>query len=125
LRKTLLMLAATVALTGPAWAQQGDPAKGETIFKRCAACHVVNKEQNRVGPHLVGLIGRKAGSVEGFKYSDAMKNAGITWNDAELDKYLENPKADIPGNKMAFPGLKKPEERADVIAYLKQATASQ
>jgi cytochrome c len=119
-----LVLVATVALTSPAWAQ-GDPTKGETVFKRCAACHVANKEQNRVGPHLVGLIGRKAGAVEGFKYSDAMKNAGITWNEAELDKYLENPKGDIPGNKMAFPGLKKPEERADVIAYLKQTTAAQ
>ena len=124
MRKTFLMLAATVAFTSPAWAQ-GDPTKGEAVFKRCQACHVVDKEQNRVGPHLVGLIGRKAGSVEGFKYSDAMKNSGITWNEAELDKYLENPKADIPGNRMAFPGLKKPEERADVIAYLKEATASQ
>jgi cytochrome c len=120
LRKTIMVLAATVAMTGPVMAQ-GDPDKGATVFKRCAACHVVDKPQNRVGPSLHGLFGRKAGSVEGFKYSDAMKNADITWDEAQLDKYLENPKGDIPGNKMAFPGLKKPEERADVIAYLKQA----
>jgi cytochrome c len=117
-----MVLAATVAMTGPVMAQ-GDPGKGATVFKRCAACHVVDKPQNRVGPSLHGVFGRKAGSVEGFKYSDAMKNADITWDEAQLDKYLENPKGDIPGNKMAFPGLKKPEERADVIAYLKQASA--
>jgi cytochrome c len=122
LRKTIMVLAATVAMTGPVMAQ-GDPGKGATVFKRCAACHVVDKPQNRVGPSLHGVFGRKAGSVEGFKYSDAMKNADITWDEAQLDKYLENPKGDIPGNKMAFPGLKKPEERADVIAYLKQASA--
>jgi cytochrome c len=121
-RKTTMVLAATVAMTGPVMAQ-GDPGKGATVFKRCAACHVVDKPQNRVGPSLHGVFGRKAGSVEGFKYSDAMKNADITWDEAQLDKYLENPKGDIPGNKMAFPGLKKPEERADVIAYLKQASA--
>ena len=122
MRKTIMVLAATVAMTGPVMAQ-GDPGKGATVFKRCAACHVVDKPQNRVGPSLHGVFGRKAGSVEGFKYSDAMKNADITWDEAQLDKYLENPKGDIPGNKMAFPGLKKPEERADVIAYLKQASA--
>ena len=122
MRKTIMVLAATVAMTGPVMAQ-GDPDKGATVFKRCAACHVVDKPQNRVGPSLHGVFGRKAGSVEGFKYSDAMKNADITWDEAQLDKYLENPKGDIPGNKMAFPGLKKPEERADVIAYLKQASA--
>ena len=85
-------------MTGPAMAQ-GDPGKGATVFKRCAACHVVDKPQNRVGPSLLGVFGRKAGAVEGFKYSDAMKNAGITWNEAELDKYLENPKGDIPGTR--------------------------
>ncbi len=122
MRTTFMVLAVTMALTGPALAQ-GDPTKGATIFKRCAACHVVDKPQNRVGPSLHGLFGRKAGTVEGFKYSDAMKNSGVTWDEAQLDKYLENPKGDVPGNKMAFPGLKSPDERADVIAYLKQASA--
>ena len=126
LRSIIPAIGLTLAAAGAASAQPaGDPAKGEQVFKRCQACHVVNQPTNRVGPHLVGVIGRKSGSVEGFKYSDAMKNADITWDEAQLDKYLENPKADIPGNRMAFPGLKKPEERADVIAYLKEATASQ
>jgi cytochrome c len=102
---------------------QGDATKGEQIFKRCQACHVVNQPTNRVGPTLQGVIGRKAGSVEGFKYSEANKNSDVIWDEATLDKYLTDPKAFMPGNKMAFPGLKKPEERADVIAYLKQASA--
>lgn len=110
-------LAVLVAL--PAWAQ-GDPEAGEKVFARCKACHVIDKEQNRVGPHLVGIVGRKAGSVEGFKYSDAMKNSGITWTEEELAKYLANPKGEVPGNKMAFAGLKKEDEIANVIAYLKK-----
>lgn len=110
-------LAVLVAL--PAWAQ-GDPEAGEKVFARCKACHVIDKEQNRVGPHLVGIVGRKAGSVEGFKYSDAMKNSGVTWTEEELAKYLANPKGEIPGNKMAFAGLKKEDEIANVIAYLKK-----
>ncbi len=113
-------LAVLVAL--PAMAQ--DAAEGEKVFKRCQACHVIDKEQNRVGPHLVGVVGRKAGSVEGFKYSEAMAakgQEGLVWNDETLNAYLENPKGYIPKNKMAFAGLKKPEERAGVIAYLKQA----
>ena len=79
----------------------------------------VEAGKNKVGPSLHGIMGRKAGSVEGFTYSDPMKNSGITWNEAELDKYLTNPKKDIPGNKMAVPGLPKPDDRANVIAYLK------
>jgi cytochrome c len=113
-----------VLIVLPAFAQ-GDPEQGEKVFARCKACHVVDKEQNRVGPHLVGIIGRPAGSVEGFKYSDAMKNSGKTWDEATIAEYLKNPKAFIPGNKMAFAGLKKEEEVANVIAYLKQATSTQ
>lgn len=106
----------------PAWAQ-GDAAKGEKVFARCKACHEVAKPQNKVGPHLIGVFGRKACSLEGFKYSDAMKGADITWNEETVAAYLKDPKGYIPGNKMAFPGLKKEDELADVIAYLKQATA--
>lgn len=123
----LAVLAALAALplaAAPAFAQ-GDPEKGEKVFARCKACHVVDKEQNRVGPHLVGIIGRQAGAVEGFKYSDAMKNSGITWNEETIAAYLKDPKGYIPGNKMAFAGLKKEDEVADVIAYLKQETATQ
>jgi cytochrome c len=117
MRALLLTLGISLATAGSA-AAAGDPAKGANVFKRCGACHVVDKEQNRVGPHLVGVVGRKAGGVESFKYSDAMKNSGLTWDEATLDKYLADPKGAIPGNKMAFPGLKNEQERADVIAYL-------
>ncbi len=116
-------LAVLVAL--PAMAQ--DAAEGEKVFKRCQACHVIEGDQNRVGPHLSGVWGRKAGSVEGFKYSEAMAakgQEGLVWNDETLNAYLENPKGYIPKNKMAFAGLKKPEERAAVIAYLKEKGGS-
>lgn len=103
-----------------AFAQAGDPAAGEKVFNQCKACHTVQAGQNRVGPSLAGVVGRKAGAVEGFKYSDAMKNANITWDAATLDKYLADPKGFIPGNKMVFPGLKTEADRANVIAYLAQ-----
>lgn len=112
---------AVLLTAGATTAQAADAAEGEKLFKRCAACHVVNAPTNKVGPHLVGIVGRPAGAVEGFNYSDAVKNSGIVWDEANLDKYLENPKGFIAKNKMAFPGLKKPEERASVIAYLKEA----
>ncbi|NJO37430.1 MAG: cytochrome c family protein [Rhizobiales bacterium] len=101
----------------------GDAAEGEQVFKKCKACHVIDSEKNRLGPHLVGIVGRAAGSVDGFKYSTAMAEAGVTWDEATLDQYLADPKGMIPKNRMAFPGLKKEEDRANVIAYLKQAGA--
>lgn len=104
----------------PALAQ--DAAAGKKVFAKCTACHDAVNEKNKVGPHLVGVVGRKAGGVEGFRYSDAMKaagEAGWVWDEANIDKYLRAPKETIPGNKMAFPGLKKDDEIANVIAYLK------
>ncbi len=89
------------------------------------ACHMVDQEQNRVGPHLVGIMRREAGAVEGFNYSDAMKEADIVWDEQTLDEYLADPRGYIPGNRMAFPGLREEEERANVIAYLKEATQAQ
>lgn len=100
----------------------GDPAKGKKVFNKCRTCHVVDKEQNKVGPNLVGLFGRQAGSVEGFKYSDAMMASGIVWDDETITAYLEDPKDYIPGNRMAFPGLRKEEEIEDLLAYLHQET---
>lgn len=102
-------------------AQAADPAGGEKVFKRCLACHMVGEDaKTRVGPVLNGLIGRKAGSYEGFKYTEANKNSGLVWDEATLAKYLKNPRATIPGTSMTFAGIKKDEEIDDLIAYLKQ-----
>ena len=102
-------------------AMAGDAALGEKVFKKCKACHVVDKEKHKTGPHLVNIIGRTAGTAEGYKkYSKAMKNSGIVWDDETLNGYLEKPKKYLKGTRMAFAGLKKEKDRANVIAYLKQ-----
>jgi cytochrome c len=97
----------------------GDAAKGEKVFGQCKTCHVAEKGVNRVGPSLFGLVGRTAGSIEGFKYSPANKNSGIVWTEEKLFEYLESPQKVVKGTYMAFAGLKNPQDRADVIAYLK------
>lgn len=108
----------------PAHALAQDPEAGKTIFKKCAACHAVGPgAKNKVGPHLNGLNGRAAGSVEGFKYSDAMKNSGITWDQATFAEYIANPKERIPGNKMIFAGTKDEIDRDDLFAYVSQFDA--
>jgi cytochrome c len=94
-----------------------DAAKGETIFKKCAACHKVDGN-NAVGPHLNGVVGRPVASVEGFSYSDAMKAHGGDWTPDNIFHFIAAPKKFVPGTKMTFAGLPKPEDRADVIAYL-------
>lgn len=107
------------AVAGPARAE-GDAAAGEKLFRQCKACHAVEAGKNRVGPSLFGIFGRKAGSAEEFKgYSEGLKNAGFTWDDAKLDAYLTNPKAVIADSKMAFGGLAEAADRANVAAYLK------
>ncbi|MGI9417625.1 MAG: c-type cytochrome [Geminicoccaceae bacterium] len=115
--------AAALTMAMPSAMAEGDAAAGEKVFKKCKACHVIDKEKNRLGPHLVGIFGRSAGSIDGFKYSKAMTESGLTWDEATLDAYLADPKGYVPKNKMAFPGLKKEEDRANVIAYLKEAAA--
>ncbi len=117
-----VVMAASVMMT-PVASAEGDPEAGEKVFRKCATCHEVKQEKNKVGPHLVGIFGRQSGSVEDFKYSDAMKNANITWNEETISEYVKNPKTYVEGNRMIFAGLKKEEDVANLIAYLKEATA--
>ncbi|HBB56395.1 MAG TPA: cytochrome c family protein [Hyphomonadaceae bacterium] len=100
-------------------AMTGNPDAGKRVFLQCQACHSIVAGQNRVGPSLAGIIGRKAGTVANFKYSPANKNSGLTWTEQQLFTYLENPRGVVAGTTMAFAGLKQPQQRADVIAYLK------
>lgn len=116
MRKLVLAVGLLAALPSVASAQ--DAEAGKAVFKKCLACHALDGK-NKVGPHLDGVVGRKAGTVEGFNYSDAMKNSGKTWDDATLDAYLADPKGNIPGNKMVFVGIKDEKDRKDLIAYLK------
>ena len=105
------------AVSGAALAD-GDAEVGKKVFNKCKICHAMEAGVNKVGPSLAGIVGRPAGTVDGFKYSDAMSGSGLTWDTATIDQYLADPKGFIPGNKMAFVGLKKDEDRANVIAYL-------
>lgn len=123
MRTFVLVLGAGFLAVTPAYAQ--DAAAGEKIFAQCKACHQIGESaKNAVGPVLNGLFGRKSGSVEGFNYSPANKNSGITWDEATFRDYIKDPKAKIPGTKMIFPGLKDPKQVEDVIAYLKQFDAA-
>jgi len=116
----ILMVSAILAMTTSVPVMAGDIDAGEKVFKKCKACHVVDAEKNKTGPHLVNIMGRTAGSLESFKkYSKAMKESGIVWSEETLNGYLEKPKAYIKGTKMAFAGLKKEKDRENVIAYLK------
>ena len=116
--------AASLIMAAPAVAQEGNAEDGAEVFKKCRACHDVGPEaKNKVGPSLNDLIGRKAGTIEGFTYSEANKSAGgkgLVWTEDVLSKYLENPLAFMPGTKMAFAGLKDPQDRKDIIAFLKK-----
>lgn len=124
-KSTLASLCAALMSVGlmvsPAFAD-GDVKKGKKVFKKCKSCHFVDKEKNKIGPHLVGLMGRTAGTLEGFKYSKAMKASGIVWSPETLAAYLAKPKDLVPGTKMVFPGLKKEKQIANIIAYLEEAT---
>ena len=118
--KTLPLIVLGFGLSATTALASGDVAAGEKVFKKCKACHVVDAEKHKTGPHLVNIMGRAAGSADGYKkYSDAMKSSGIVWNEETLDGYLEKPKAYLKGTRMAFAGLRKEEDRANVIAYLK------
>ena len=93
---------------------------GDRLFRNtCGICHSLQPDQNRLGPSLAGIIGRKAGTVAGFDYSEANKNSNVVWDEAELDQYLSNPKQFMPGTKMIYPGMKDAEQRKALIAYLR------
>jgi cytochrome c len=120
----LLMAVAVVSIAaaGSGWAQ--DVEKGQNSFKKCMPCHRIGPDaKNLVGPELNGLDGRKSGSVEGFNYSEANKNSGITWNEAQFKEYIKDPRAKIPGTKMTFVGIKNEDEINDLWAFLKQFDA--
>lgn len=108
--------AALAALLPLAAHAEGDAAAGEKAFAPCKACHAFGK--NGAGPDLKGVVGRKAGSHEGFNYSDALKNSGLTWDEASLKEWLADPKKKVPGNKMMYAGVKDEKKVGDIIAYL-------
>ena len=120
--KTSLAAAAAFALiglSGQAFAQ--DAEAGEKSFAKCRACHQIGETaKNSVGPNLNGLIGRHSGAVEGYNYSDANKNSGLTWDEATFKEYIKNPRAKVPGTKMVFAGITNETEIDNLIAYLKQ-----
>jgi len=118
-----LAFAASVLTALPAQAQ--DAAAGEKVFAQCRACHQIGETaRNAVGPLLNGLFGRESGTIEGYIYSPANKNSGITWDEATFRDYIKDPKAKMPGTKMIYPGLKDEKRIDDLIAYLKQFDAS-
>jgi cytochrome c len=119
--KYILAALATMGLSTASHAE-GDAEKGAKVFRQCMACHTADDMTNKVGPSLKGIVGRKAATVDGYKYSAAMlaKGAeGVVWDEATLAVYLPNPKGFVPGTKMAFNGVKKPDDVVNLIAFLK------
>ena len=126
--RTLLSAAAAAMIASPAFAIDGDPAAGEQVFRKCTACHNVEDEGNKVGPHLINVFGRTPGTVEGFRYSRAMTEfgeAGNVWDEETIGAYLADPRGYIRGNRMVFAGLKSEEDVQNVLAYLAQFSETQ
>ena len=124
MKRPLTAVAAALLLLlprSPALGADGDPTRGEQIYHRCQGCHSI--DANRVGPRHAGLFGRHAGSLDDYNYSDAMRVSGVVWDESTLDQFLTAPRKFIPGTKMPFAGIPDAQERADLIAYLKKATA--
>jgi cytochrome c2 len=126
-KRLITLTALAAALAAPAVAQEIDEAlaaEGERVWRQCQACHQIGEgAQHRVGPHLNGVIGRQAGTQEGFRYSQAMIRAGedgLVWDEQTLEDYLENPRAKVPGTSMAFAGLRQAEQRDAVVEFMKR-----
>ena len=115
-----LVLFSLAGVTSAALAQQGDAKRGQKVFEVCTACHAANGASNEVGPSLRGVFGRKAGSLEDFRYSPAMKRSGITWTAQSLEAFIAEPQKVVPANRMPYDGLPNARDRADLIAYLAQ-----
>jgi cytochrome c len=114
---------ALLALTAQAFAADGNPARGQRVFGACAACHSLQPDQNMTGPSLANLWNRKAGSLSSFnRYSPALKSANIEWNDKTLDEWINDPQHVVPGNQMTYAGIKNAQQRADLLAFLKEMT---
>lgn len=115
---TTMALSLSLSLTTGAAFAEGDVKAGKKVFKKCKACHTVKPGKNKVGPSLHGILGKAAGSVEGFKYSDAMAGSGLTWDEETFTTFMKDPKGTVPGSKMVFRGLKKDKDIVNLIAYL-------
>ena len=122
MNKLIVIGLSTIALSSPSSAQHGDIARGQRDFRMCAPCHSLEADRNMTGPSLAGLWDRKAGSLQSFeRYSDALKSSGIIWDDRSLDAWLTDPNRMVPDNEMPFNGIKDPQRRADLLAFLKEA----
>lgn len=123
MNKFAIIAFSACALSSPVFAEAGDAARGQRDFRGCAPCHSLEPDQNMTGPSLAGMWGRKAGSLPSFeRYSDALKSSGIIWDDRSLDAWLTDPDRMVPDNEMPFNGIKDPQRRADLLAFLKGAT---
>jgi cytochrome c len=114
-----------IVSAGLSAAAPGNPVAGQTVFQKCAACHSIDAAaRGGIGPNLSGVVGRRAGSAAGYSYSPAMKASGLVWNEATLTRFLANPRQVVPGTRMTFFGVSKPQDEADLIAYLKKNGAA-
>jgi cytochrome c len=122
-RPLTCLIAVFGLLASQAMAQPGNPAQGQRVFGACAACHSLEPSRNMTGPSLADLWNRKAGTLPSFhRYSQALRSSGVVWDDKTLDGWIEDPQHVVPGNTMTFQGIKNNQQRADLLAFLKQAT---
>jgi cytochrome c len=122
-KATTLAVLATFIIVSQSFAAEGNPGRGQRVFNACAACHSLQPDQNMTGPSLADVWNRKAGSLSSFsRYSPALESADITWNDKTLDDWIKDPQHVVPGNQMTFAGIKDAQPRADLLAFLKEAT---